>query len=226
MGIFQSWGILKKAKEFTHGSMNEMSCITAGVEISFAVVCDWHGLNSLPVGILVYFVIPPQNRILFRSMNYSSVQCFKGTWCHLQCKSTKVLAIINRTLKPSKVIVLCSWGKHFTVIRPLSIKGYKWVQVNFQGSLMKCRWVGGLSCIIWHSIQGGVVILLVASCDRNLDKLLLYGYIISLSVDFTFKPTKCRVTLQGSDPCFSGHSAFQAGAECTAWLSSVLKLTS
>ena len=181
MSIFQSWGILKKAKEFTHGSMNEMSCITAGVEISFAVVSDWHGLNSLPVGILVYFVIPPQNRILVRSMNYSSVQCFKGTWCHLQCKSTKVLAIINRTLKP---------------------------------------------CIIWHSIQGGVVILLVASCDRNLDKLLLYGYIISLSVDFTFKPTKCRVTLQGSDPCFSGHSAFQAGAECIAWLSPVLKLTS
>ena len=132
-----------KAKEFTHGSMNEMSCISAGVEISFAVVSDWHGVNSLPVGILVYFVIPPQNRILVRSMNYSSVQCFKGTWCHLQCKSTKVLAIINRTLKPSKVIVLCSWGKHFTVIRPLSIKGYKWVQVNFQGSLMKCRWVGG-----------------------------------------------------------------------------------
>ena len=86
-----------KAKEFTHGSMNEMSCISAGVEISFAVVSDWHGVNSLPVGILVYFVIPPQNRILVRSMNYSSVQCFKGTWCHLQCKSTKVLAIINRT---------------------------------------------------------------------------------------------------------------------------------
>ena len=179
--FFNLWGSLKKAKEFTHGSMNEMSCITAGVEISFAVVSDWHGLNSLPVGILVYFLIPPQNRILVRSMNYSSVQCFKGTWCHLQCKSTKVLAIINRTLK---------------------------------------------LCIIWHSIQGGVVILLVASCDRNLDKLLLYGYIISLSVDFTFKPTKCRVTLQGSDPCFSGHSAFQAGEECTAWLSSVLKLTS
>ena len=56
--FLKAWGILKKAKEFTHGSMNEMSCITAGVEISFAVVSDWHGLNSLPLGILVYFVIP------------------------------------------------------------------------------------------------------------------------------------------------------------------------
>ena len=35
-----------------------MSCITAGVKIYFAVVCDWHGLNRLPVGILIYFVIP------------------------------------------------------------------------------------------------------------------------------------------------------------------------
>ena len=97
---------------------------------------------------------------------------------------------------------------------------------KFSGKPNEMQVGGGLSCIIWHSIQGGVVILLVASCDRNLDKLLLYGYIISLSVDFTFKPTKCRVTLQGSDPCFSGHSAFQAGAECIAWLSPVLKLTS
>ena len=86
---------------------------------------------------------------------------------------------------------------------------------------------GILHDLAFHpSFQGGVVILLVASCDRNLDKLSLDWLLISLSVDFTFLPTKCKITLKGSDPCFSGHSAFQAGAECTAWLSLVLKLAS
>ena len=45
-------------------------------------------------------------------------------------------------LKPSRVIVLCSWAKHFTITRPLSTQEYKWLQVNCQGSLMKCR--GGI----------------------------------------------------------------------------------
>ena len=44
---------------------------------------------------------------------------------------------------------------------------------KFSGKPNEMQVGGGLSCIIWHSIQGGVVILLVASCDRNLDKLLL-----------------------------------------------------
>ena len=38
----------------------------------------------------------------------------------------------------------------------------------------------------WHLIQGGVVILLVASCDRNWDKVL-HDEPLGLYAYFTFK---------------------------------------
>ena len=71
-------------------------------------------------------------------------------------------------LSPRRVIVLCSWAKHFTLTVPLSTQEYKWVPANCQGNLMKC-W--GVTCdgLAFH--PGGVAILLVASCYGNWDKL-------------------------------------------------------
>ena len=37
-----------------------------------------------------------------------------------------------------RVIVLCSWARHFTLTVPLSTKEYKWVLANCQGNLTKC----------------------------------------------------------------------------------------
>ena len=36
---------------------------------------------------------------------------------------------------PGRVIVLCSWAKHFTLTVPLSIQEYKWVPANCQVNL-------------------------------------------------------------------------------------------
>ena len=46
---------------------------------------------------------------------------------------------------------------------PLSAQVYKWVPANLL--------LGGDPAMDYHPIQGGVEILLVASCYRNLDKL-------------------------------------------------------
>ena len=59
---------------------------------------------------------------------------------------------------PCRVIVLCSWARHFTLTVPLST----------QGNLTKC-W--GVTCDGLASHPGGVAIFLVASCYRNWDKL-------------------------------------------------------
>ena len=47
-------------------------------------------------------------------------------------------------------------SRHVTLTVPLSTQVYKWVQVNV-------IW-GSSSAMDWHPIQGGVEILLVASC--------------------------------------------------------------
>ena len=60
-------------------------------------------------------------------------------------------------------IVLCSWARHFTLTVPLSTQVYKWVPANL---MLGCN-----PAMDWHPIQGGVDILLVASCYRNRDKL-------------------------------------------------------
>ena len=60
-------------------------------------------------------------------------------------------------------VVLCSWARHLTLTVPLSTQVYKWVPVNLM--------LGGNPAMDWHLIQGGVQILLVASCYRNRDKL-------------------------------------------------------
>ena len=71
-------------------------------------------------------------------------------------------------------IVLCSWARHFTPTVPLStqVNGYR-------------RNAGGNPAMDWHPIQGGVEILLVASCHANRDKLRPDGPLGSYA-DFTY----------------------------------------
>ena len=59
----------------------------------------------------------------------------------------------------AKDIVLCSWARHLTLAAPLSTQVYKWVPANLM--------LGGNPGMDWHPIQGGVEILLVASCHGN-----------------------------------------------------------
>ena len=56
-------------------------------------------------------------------------------------------------------IVLCSCARHLTLTVPLSTQVYKWVPANLI--------LGGNPAMDWHPIQGGVEILLVASCHGN-----------------------------------------------------------
>ena len=69
----------------------------------------------------------------------------------------------------ARVIALCSWERHFTLTVLLSTQVYKWVLAN-------------LTLVVnpamdQHPIQGGVEILLVASCYRNRDKLQPMGHL-------------------------------------------------
>ena len=58
---------------------------------------------------------------------------------------------------PGRVIVLCSWARHFTLTVPLSNQEYKWVPAICQGNLVKCWEV---TCDGLASHPGGVAILL------------------------------------------------------------------
>ena len=75
---------------------------------------------------------------------------------------------------PGRATVLCSWARHFTPIVPLSTQVYKWVLAK-------------LLLGVKHPIQGGVEILLVASCYGNWDKLWPDGPLASYA-DFTYLP--------------------------------------
>ena len=71
--------------------------------------------------------------------------------------------------RPGRVIVLCSWAKHFTPTMPLSSNWQEAWRNTWGGG-------GGNLAMNWHPIQGGrVVILLVTSCQWNRDKLQLLG---------------------------------------------------
>ena len=61
---------------------------------------------------------------------------------------------------PGRVIVLCSWVRHFPLTVPLSTQGYKWVPANCQGNLTKCWEV---TCNELASHPGGVAILLLVA---------------------------------------------------------------
>ena len=79
---------------------------------------------------------------------------------------------------PGRGTVLCSWARYFTLTVPLSTQVYKWVSTNLLVP-------GGNPVMDYHPIQGGVEILLVASCYRNQDKLRSDGPLGSYA-DFTF----------------------------------------
>ena len=75
-------------------------------------------------------------------------------------------------LRCGLVIVLCSSAKHFHLRVPLSTQEYtcKWAQVNSGKAEEMLR---DNPMMDWHPIQGGVKILLIASCYRNWDQLWL-----------------------------------------------------
>ena len=82
----------------------------------------------------------------------------------------------GRGSSPDRGTTLCSWARHFTPIVPLSTQVYKWVPANL---------LLGVT-LRWTSIpQGGVEILLVASCHGNRDKLRPDGPLGSYA-DFTY----------------------------------------
>ena len=62
---------------------------------------------------------------------------------------------------PGRVIMLCSWGRHFILTVPLSTQKYKWVSANDLGNLTK-YW--GVTCDGLASHPGELSIYLVASC--------------------------------------------------------------
>ena len=64
-------------------------------------------------------------------------------------------------------IVLCSWGRRFTLTVLLSTQVYKWVPANCCGNLTNC---GEVTCDGLASRHGEVGILQAASCFRNWDK--------------------------------------------------------
>ena len=69
-------------------------------------------------------------------------------------RTTPERAVRVRAL--ARDIVLCSWARHFTLIVPLFTQVYKWVPANLM--------LGGNPAMDQHPIQGGVELLLVASC--------------------------------------------------------------
>ena len=75
-------------------------------------------------------------------------------------------------------MVLCPWARQFTFTVPLSTQVYKWVLVNLMLGVT-LRWTS-----IPSRGEGGVEILLVASCYRNRDKLQP-GRSLGLYADFS-----------------------------------------
>ena len=95
-------------------------------------------------------------------MAYTVYTCVGGTvasWlvCSTPDRVVQVWALAGD-------IVLCSWARHFTLTVPLSTQVHKWVPENLM--------LGpGNPALDLHPNHGRVVILLVASCYRNGDKL-------------------------------------------------------
>jgi len=73
----------------------------------------------------------------------SSLTTWKARWPHDRAVRVRALA---------GDIVLRSWAR-------LSTQVYKWVPANLM--------LGGNPAMDWHPIQGGVEVLLVASCQGN-----------------------------------------------------------
>jgi len=91
-----------------------------------------------------------------------SMFCLGGTVASWLVRSSPERVVWVRALAGD--IVLCSWARHLNLTVPLSTQVYKWVPVNCWGHLTNCR---GMTCDGLASCQGGVEILLAASCYRN-----------------------------------------------------------
>ena len=46
---------------------------------------------------------------------------------------------------PGRVIVFCSWARHFTLTVPFSTQEYKWVPANCQGNLSNAGWLPAMN---------------------------------------------------------------------------------
>ena len=66
---------------------------------------------------------------------------------------------------PGRVIVLCSWARHFALTVPLSTQEYNWVPVSCRRNLTEKT--VGITCDGLGSHSGGKMIPLVASFYRN-----------------------------------------------------------
>ena len=111
-----------------------------------------------------------------------------------------VSVLISRSrgpgLSPGRVIVLCSWARHFTLTVPLSTpQGNKWVPGKNDKML-------GVTCNGLASYPGGVAIFQVTSCYRNWESSGSYA---SQARDLTLKikPILKSSYLTGSNALFS-----------------------
>ena len=60
---------------------------------------------------------------------------------------------------PGRVIVLCSWARHYTLTVPLSTQEHKWVLANCQENLAKCcEGGGGRGAVICDGLASRVFI--------------------------------------------------------------------
>ena len=95
-------------------------------------------------------------------------------------------------MEPWPGTLCCSWARHFTLMKPLSTQVYKWVPANLM--------LGANPAMDWHPVQGGVEILLVASCYRNWDKLRPDGpqlaQMQTLPIHFSLKRSMKSSSLQ------------------------------
>ena len=92
---------------------------------------------------------------------------WEAQWPNGQCARSRSE---RSGFEPGPVILCCVLGqlRHLTLTVPLSTQEYKWILVNCWGNLTNC---GEVTCDGLASRPGGVVILLAASCYKNLDKL-------------------------------------------------------
>ena len=111
----------------------------------------------------------------------TNVQCFLRAMIGWVRPGSLMVSALDSTsggpgLSPGQGTALCSWERHFTLTVLLFTQVYKWVMANLP--------LVDNPAMDQHPIQGGVEILLVASCHRNRDKFWPDGPLGS-NPDFT-----------------------------------------
>ena len=95
-------------------------------------------------GVLVFsdFVLNPDNNLLQILIKIEIAVKVIASEYSGRCSGLMVIVLVPRSrgsgLSPSRIIVLCSWARHFTLTVPLSTQKYKWVPANCQRNLAKC----------------------------------------------------------------------------------------